>query len=322
MDGAPPLIDQGLGLHPALADAWDSAARWGNGTVMAVLIATYGPAYRNAGTTMAIHPDGRFSGSITSGCIEEDLILRAQYVRQTNRAQTLRYGEGSPFFDLRLPCGGAIEVLLLPLQDANVLRRIAEDRAMRRPVSLVITPDARLIRDVWRPTGHRDGGFQIGFRPPPRFLIFGTGAEAATFTALVRGMGYTHLLVSPDSASLRHAAIAGSPTHRMGPGFSADDLAVDADTAAILFFHDHDQEPAILRSLVNSPAFYIGAQGSRAAQANRLSRLRDMGVAEDSLTRIRGPVGLIPSSRDPNALAISVLAEIVGLHGEYAKPEV
>jgi len=305
-------------MHPAMLDPWASALQAGDGTVLAVLAATEGPAYRDAGAALAIHAGGSFAGAITSGCVEADLILRAEEVRRMGQPQTLRYGRGSPFFDLRLPCGGGVDILLFRLQDRAVLADLAARRAARRPVSLIVSAEGRLTLGPWQPTALQGGALRIGFRPPLRFAVFGTGAEAAAFTGLVRGMGYDHVLLSHEDASLAAVCAAGSPTLRIGSGLPIAELQADADTAAILFFHDHDLEPAILRHLLDTPAFYIGAQGSRSAQAARLSRLREMGVPEDQLGRVRGPVGLIPSSREPNALAISVLAEIVGLHGERA----
>lgn len=303
--------------HPAMLDPWDCALAWGAGTVLAVLTATEGPAYRNAGAGMAIHPDGRFAGAITSGCVEADLILRAAEVRRTGQVQDLRYGAGSPFFDLRLPCGGAVEIRLFPLQDADILGDLAQARARRLPVALTVSAEVRLALEGWQPTGMQGAALRVGFLPPLRFLVFGTGAEAAAFTGIVRGMGHEHVLLSPEDLSLGAVRAAGSAVMRIGTGLPAP-LPADADTAAILFFHDHDLEPAILQHLLETPAFYIGAQGSRAAQAARLSRLREMGVPEDQLARIHGPVGLMPSSREPNALAVSVLAEIIDLHQKRA----
>lgn len=306
-------------LHPAMLDPWASAAEWGAGTVMAVLTATEGPAYRDAGAAMAIHADGSFAGAITSGCVEADLLIRAAEVRRTGRVQNLRYGQGSPFFDLRLPCGGAVELRLFPLQDAGVLADLAAARARRRRISLFLSAEGRLALRPWQPTQAQGTSLQIGFLPALRLLVFGTGAEAAAFSGLVRGMGYEHILLSHEEASLSPVRAAGSPVQRIDPRFDLASLRIDADTAAILFFHDHDLEPAILQHLLGSPAFYIGAQGSRATHATRLSRLRELGVDDENmLARITGPVGLIPSSREPNALAISVLAEIVGLHVKRA----
>ena len=90
-----------------------------------------------------------------------------------------------------------------------------------------------------------------------------------------------------------------------------DDLTIDDRSAIILFFHDHDWEPELLSGSLKTSAFYIGAQGSLHARETRLAAMREMGVSDDDLQRLHGPVGLIPSVKDPATLAISVLAEIV-----------
>ncbi|WP_246721004.1 XdhC family protein, partial [Rhizobium ruizarguesonis] len=126
---AAPLLS---GAHPALADPWELAINASGDVVMAVLTETRGPAYRLPGAAMAILPDGSFSGAITSGCVEADLILNASDVRNTGDVRVLRYGEGSTFIDIRLPCGGGIEVMLFPLRDVEVLGKLAKARKLRR----------------------------------------------------------------------------------------------------------------------------------------------------------------------------------------------
>ena len=86
---------------------------------------------------------------------------------------------------------------------------------------------------------------------------------------------------------------------------------VDARTAVVTFFHDHHRELPILYAALNSPAFYVAAQGSRRVAANRKESLRGKGTGETALGRLYGPIGLIPTSRDSRTLAISVLAEIL-----------
>jgi xanthine dehydrogenase accessory factor len=302
------------GEHPAMSDPWHFASEHGPGTVLAVLTATHGPAYRNPGAAMAIASDGRFAGAITSGCIEADLILRADEVRRTGLVQNLRYGEGSPFIDLRLPCGGAVEVRLLMVRDLDALSDLARARTDRRAVSLAISSAGKMTLNEWRPNGSEDKTFHLGFRPDLRFLVFGTGAEAAAFAGLVRGMGYDHLVLSHEDALLAPVQSAGSPVRRITSLSALSDLRADADTAVVLFYHDHDYEPGILHLMLSTPAFYIGSQGSRATQSSRLARLEAMGVATDVLARLHGPIGLIPSTREPKALAISVMAEIIGAH--------
>jgi xanthine dehydrogenase accessory factor len=312
------LLDRHCGrldaLHPTMIDPWAAAADWGAGTVLAVLMATEGPSYRDPGAALACHPDGRSAGTITSGCVEADLLLRADEVRRSGVPQRLRYGTGSPFFDLRLPCGGAIEVLLFAANDVQPLVGLARARAARQAAALEITGDGCISLGPWQATGAKGQGLVVGFQPELRCLVFGSGAEAAAFCSLLRGFGYDHLLATPSEAMIAHAAAAGSPALPLDQALR-EGLQVDAGTAAILFFHDHDLEPLILQRLLETPAFYIGAQGSRATQAARLAKLRDLGVPDAQSARVIGPVGLIPSSRDPKSLAVSVLAEILKVKG-------
>lgn len=293
-------------LHPALIDPWEAAALMGEGAVLAVLTGTTGPAYRNTGAAMVISPDGRAAGAISSGCVEADLILRAQDLPTAQDVLHLRYGLGSPFFDLKLPCGGGIEVMLFRLRDGGVIDALQKARRARRVVFLRVSDQGRLsLHDA-----HPGSGFVIPFLPPLRHVIFGAGAEALTFAGLVAGLGQDHLLLSHDPATLASARSQGV---RAEPLARLSDIAqarIDARTAVTLFYHDHDYEPEILVQVLASPAFYIGAQGSRATQARRLARLADLDVPSDSLGRIDGPIGMIHSTRDPQTLAISVLAKI------------
>ncbi|NKC51963.1 XdhC family protein [Ochrobactrum cytisi] len=141
-------------MHPALIDPRQAAPDMGEGIVIALLTATIGPAYRNPGAAMVIAPDDRWVGALTSGCVEADVALHARDVRMTGRPKRLRYGADSPYFDIRLPCGGAIEIMLFPLRDRTVLERLAERRRSRVPVNLRISPEgpacARPVRRARR----------------------------------------------------------------------------------------------------------------------------------------------------------------------------
>lgn len=298
------------GLHPALLDPWEAAAEMGEGVILALLTATEGPAYREVGAAMAIDAGGGYAGAITSGCIEADLVLNAAQLRASGEQRVLRYGAGSPFFDLKLPCGGAVEVTLVPLSDPAVLRDLAQARAARRPVALLLDRRGRLSLQDWAATGPCTEGFRIGFRPELRHVILGAGPEALSFARLVAGMGRPHLLLSHDDLVLASAEALGLTARRLSGIADLETAGIDADTAVTLFYHDHDIEPELLRPLLRGPAAYIGAQGSRAAHAARVARLRALEMSAAEIARLRGPIGLIHSTRDPQTLAISVLAEI------------
>lgn len=296
--------------HPAagLSDDPLSAALDCTDPVLAIITGITGPSYRPLGEIMAFCGD-RSVGSLSSGCIETDLAVHARRSLQDG-PQVVRYGEGSPWFDLQLPCGGGLEITLLPRPCPLLLAEIAQARAHRQHVGLCIASDKVLRRCDPGPTGPTEDGFRILLVPPPRFLIFGQGPEASLFAALVRAASYPHLLLAPDPDTLAQAEARGIQARLLHWPALPTDLDIDDRTAVVLFFHDHDWEPPILARALESPAFYIGAQGSQRARDTRLAQLRDNGLTE-ALDRLRGPIGLIRSTRDPRTLAVSVLAEVL-----------
>lgn len=268
---------------------------------LACIIGVDGPSYRPLGASMVLTREG-MAGSLSSGCIDADIVHHAQQVAQTGQPRDLRYGQGSPFRDLELPCGGGLDIRVVPGPDAATWGDLRRALTARHPLRL-------WLGDGLSTTPLAGARLSLQVDPDPRFAVFGKGPEAVAFARMTAGAGYQTLLASPDAETLAQAAAPIQPLHLTPDGLGR--VAVDAFTAGILFFHDHDHEPAILTRLLAGPAFYIGAQGSRRTAARRLQRLRDLGVPPDALTRLRGPIGLIPSTRDARTLAASVLAEVL-----------
>ena len=226
----------------------------------------------------------------------------------------IRYGKGSPYFDIQLPCGGGLEITLVPKPPLVLLRRAIELSQVREPFALAISPERGLCHIASdRPTGYDNGLFHASLRPEQRFLIFGKGPETIVFAGLVHSAQFPSLLLSHDDETLRLASEGGIATRSLARDGVPPDVAVDRWTAAVLFYHDHDHEPAIIRDLLRTDACYIGAQGSRRARDNRNAALRNLGVCDADIARLRGPIGLVPSTRDPRTLAVSVLAEVLSL---------
>lgn len=298
---------------PSARDPIDALlAAPGEGAVLAVIAGVEGPSYRPMGAMMAVFSQTDRAGTLSSGCIENDIALHAMEASAAGRPRLLRYGLGSPFMDIQLPCGGGLDILLVPRPDRAILKRLTAERKARRACALRIdmeTGAMALLEDA--PTA-RDGNIlTVRFQPALRFLVFGKGPEASTFAALVQSAGYPNLMLSPDAETLDTAAAMGCAVrHIPGPALPAD-VGVDGRTAIVLFFHDHDWEPPILAAALETPAFYIGSQGSQRARDARLVALAELGVAEDQRARLHGPVGLIPSARDAGTLAVSVLAEVL-----------
>lgn len=280
--------------------------------VLAIIAGVEGPSYRPVGAMMAVFAGGDRTGTLSSGCIESDIALHAQEVLRDGRAQMLRYGRGSPFIDIQLPCGGGLDILLVPRPDTKVLSEVLNRRARRVPCTLTIDVEssAMSVQEAGE-TALQGGVLSVRFDPEVRFLVFGKGPEATTFASLVHAAGYPSTLMSPDDETLEIGKAAGCDVRELGSKAFPEGLSADDRTAVVLFFHDHDWEPLLLAGALNTDAFYIGSQGSQRARDARLAELSAMGISPDQLARLTGPVGLIPSARDPGTLAVSVLAEIL-----------
>ncbi|NOX39916.1 MAG: XdhC family protein [Alphaproteobacteria bacterium] len=281
-----------------------------SGGALALIIRVDGPSYRPLGAMMAIFADGTRVGTLSSGCIESDLVLHAKKALKSGESARLLYGLGSPFIDIQLPCGGGLEILILPNPDTEILREIDDLRLARQPSTLSIDLVSGEVQALSTgQTGLSGTRFLIRIQPETSFYVFGKGPEASTFSSLVQASGFPNLLLSPDRETLEFGAQAGCETRHLTSAKFPSDILPDPWSAVILFFHDHEWEPPILKNALATKAFYIGAQGSQRARDLRLEALRQMGAT--GLERLRGPIGLIPSVRDARMLAVSVLAEIL-----------
>lgn len=256
-------------------------------TALAIITGVEGPSYRPLGATMVIGADGRAFGNLSSGCLDADVIQRAVNALGSGQAETLRYGRNSPFFDIALPCGGGLDITILPNPPSDALACAASELEARRTVRIDLTTE-----------------LSLEIRPQVRFIVFGQGPETSCFARLAHQAGFPVDLVSPDPETLEAAGFGAIDMLTSWP----KGLSADARSAVAVFFHDHDREPPLLEAALQSPAFYVGAQGSLRAHRARSAALAARGVPPD---RLASPFGLIPSTRDARTLAVSVLAHVL-----------
>jgi xanthine dehydrogenase accessory factor len=269
---------------------------WEPGDALALIIGTDGPAYRPVGAGMIVRRDGSRIGNLSAGCIDADIALQAQAARAEGQPRRLRYGRGSPFRDLELPCGGGLDIAVLPEPDAAELRQACLTLSQRCATPVHFRLDA-------------GGGIRLIVQPKLRFVVFGKGPEARSFARIAQAADYLVELFTPDAATLHD--LPGVTATLQGSAQWPTDLQLDRFSAITIFFHDHDQEPPLLAAALRSEAGYIGAMGSRRAHHHRLAVLTESGMPPAQLARLSSPFGLIPSVRNPQALAISVLAEVL-----------
>ncbi len=284
--------------------------------VLAVITATEGASYRNTGTMMAFTPDGKRTGSLSSGCIEDDIADHAKTALSTGRSMALRYGIGSPFFDLKLPCGGGLSILLIPNPDRALLTRLLDLGAQRQTVALSIglADGALALSDVPDPSR-----LIVNLDPELRFWVYGHGVEALSFALMTQAAGYDVTLFGQESLQSDLSRIGPLNIQTVNSFRSYTCPTPDRRTAITLFFHDHENEARLLSQFLPSDAFFVGAQGSLRARTRLLADLTALGVAPDHLARLRPTFGLIPSCRDPRTLAVSVMAHVLSVAGDHGR---
>lgn len=258
------------------------AAACHSGVALATVVGISGSFSRRLGAQLAARADGSIAGNLSDGCLEQQL---ARDGREATVAEVRRYGSGSPLIDFRLPCGGGLDILIDPEPDRAACNAAVEALAARHPATLAL-PSNGLLE-------------QRSYIPALRVRAFGEPAELASFVSIARAAGI---------------GVEGIVKERLSLGRRSGRNPVDAWTAVVMLFHDHEWELALLEETLESQAFYIGAQGGAQARDRRLDEMRRRGVDEARLARVRSPIGSSPGSRTPQALALSILAEITGAY--------
>ena len=272
-------------------------------TALVIITDVNGGAMRARGALMAVTPHGQTCGYVSNGCVDADIVAHAQSALNTGDAMQLRYGEGSPFRDITLPCGGRIDLRVLPRPDKKEILLLRDRLASRNPATLNIDNQSRLSQ-----TGISDD-FSVTYQPKLKIRIVGNGDALIEMAQQAQNLGCDVKVFSPDENLLEQ--LTDYHTVHMNSASNLPPLGDDPHTAVVLLFHDHAWESEILRQALAGPAFYIGAMGSPKTHALRRDMLKSIGLDQKNIDRVRGPIGLIPSSRSANLLALSTLAEII-----------
>ncbi|AOB25002.1 MULTISPECIES: XdhC family protein [Bordetella] len=284
---------------------------------LVTVVQTWGSAPRQAGAMLAVRDDGQVVGSVSGGCIEDDLIARARAGALPERAERLTYGvtrdEATRF---GLPCGGTLRLVAEPLapRDAwldEVLQAIAEHRLVRRTIDLH-TGAATLEAAAPAEGPDFDGRmFRAVYGPHWRLLIIGANQTAQVLADIAATLDFQVIVCDPreEFHAAWHAPHATLVTTM--PDDTVLEIDTDERTAIVALTHDPKLDDMVLLEALKSRAFYVGALGSRANQEKRRERLRLFDLGDEDIARLRGPVGLPIASRTPAEIAVAVAAELV-----------
>lgn len=289
----------------------------GKPVALITIVALDGPFSRPLGAQLAVSGDKRFVGSISGGCLEQALTEESQLAMAAAENRVVRYGRGSPYMDVRLPCGGGIDLHIDVSPSLEVLQGAIALGRERRSFALSFDPQAkrsnlRLLQDG---NDAKQNEFVRAFEPKLRLVLAGRGWEIVAMSQLAQTADVDLVVASQESATLEFCKPYADQLIALTVPANPPGLPFDAHTAVACLFHEHEWEAPLLLDALRSPAFYVGALGSRQTHERRIETLRALGAGAEDIARLKGPIGLF-ASRDPRSLAISALAEIVKLRTE------
>jgi xanthine dehydrogenase accessory factor len=273
------------------------SAEWlaaGRRVLLVTVVKTWGSSPRPPGALLAVRDDGHVVGSVSGGCIEDDIVERSRregaYVK---RPQTVTYGVSAE--DARkfgLPCDlDSAKVALMPA---------------RAPDNLAF--DGQMLTTV--------------HGPRYRMLVIGAGQLSKYLAQIAVGLDYQVTVCDPREEYTETWDIPGVTLVKTMPDDAVVAMKLDERCAVVALTHDPKLDDLALMEALKSPAFYVGALGSRANNTKRRKRLEEFDLTREQITRLHGPIGLYIGSRTPPEIAISILAEITAAKNGVALPDV
>ncbi len=296
--------------------AWRQA---GQRVTLVTVVETWGSAPRPPGALLAVRGDGVVSGSVSGGCVEDDLIARikAGEYDHLSHPSMVAYGvskeEAARF---GLPCGGTLRLVQEPVTDTawveEVLQRTASHQLVAR--SLTLANGAVSLRDASRSDAMQFDGSTLTtlFGPRWRLLLIGAGQLSQAVAYMAQLLDFEVLVCDPREEYAATLGMQGVTRVSGMPDDVVTQLAPDAHTAVVALTHDPKLDDMALLEALNSDAFYVGALGSKRTQQVRKQRLKEhFELTDAALDRLHGPVGLAIGAKTPAEIAVSIVAQIV-----------
>jgi xanthine dehydrogenase accessory factor len=329
-----------------------------NSIALATVIQTWGSSPRREGAKMALTPDGKITGSVSGGCVEGAVYEAGVDVLKSNRPQLLHFGVADETaWEVGLACGGSMDIFVKPI-DTNLfesLHAVLEEEQSAVHVTVVRGPEQLLGSEILvRDDGYVTGALANQFfdkqaldlagetlaqgksrrvmlneevevfmeviLPPPTLIAVGGVHITIALMALAKTLGYRTVVIDPRSAfgnEERFPNVDGlSP---LWPDEAFQQIPITRSTAVAMLTHDPKLDDPALKIALPSPAFYVGALGSKTTQAKRRQRLLDDGLTEEQINRLHGPIGLEIGAGTPEEIAMSIMAEIVAVRNHAEK---
>jgi xanthine dehydrogenase accessory factor len=287
----------------------DIAAAGAGRCAIATLVDITGSAPREPGAQMLI-TDSAHWGFLSGGCIEDDVARHAREAMAAGASRLLRYGEGSPWIDIKLACGSGITVLVEPVGVGEpAVAELLQAYRARRPLGWSSDGTQRLASAPGGAPFAWDGArYTRSYEPALRLVLVGADGAALAAAELARTLGWEVVLITPGGPE--QAPFPGIAYRRSDAAAALAATSPDPWTAVAVLSHDREDDESALAAALASPAFYVGAVGARARLDGRLARLRGHGLGDAEIARLHAPIGLDGFGKAPRDIALSLVAEV------------
>jgi xanthine dehydrogenase accessory factor len=285
---------------------------------LVTVIETWGSAPRPPGALLCLRDDGLVAGSVSGGCVEDDLIDRLRHGERVGTPSLIAYGvtkeEAARF---GLPCGGNLRLVQEPLQDTawidEVLARTERHELVARELKLAT--GAVVVSAASRGDAFSFDGSTLRalFGPRWRLLIIGAGQLSRAVAQMALMLDFEVICCDPREEYNLTWDVPGTTFSKAMPDDLVIELQLDAHSAVVAVTHDPKLDDLVLLEALKSPAFYIGALGSRGNTAKRRERLAMFDLSSAEIDRLHGPIGLDIGSKTPAEIAVSIVAEIISV---------
>jgi xanthine dehydrogenase accessory factor len=292
---------------------------------IATVVQTWGSSPRPIGSWLAIREDGQVVGSVSGGCVEDDLIRRVQTeILTRNTPELVIYGvskeEAARF---GLPCGGTLRLLVEPSPEQAVLEEIL--KGIESHQIILRRVDLGSGKSTLYP-GSREDSFSFGdaemqtsYGPRWRMFVIGAGQLSLYVANFALASDFDVIVIDPREEYTEGLHQDGIQFIKGMPDDVMQELGIDSHTAIVALTHDPKIDDLALIDALQSNAFYVGALGSYTNTLKRKERLREFNVSTEQLDRLHGPVGLEIGALTPPEIAVSVMAEVIAVkHGKRA----
>jgi len=305
------------------AEGWRKAGRQ---VALGTIVKTWGSAPRPVGAMVAIRDDGQVVGSVSGGCVEDDLIEKIKTKAiAAQKPELVTYGvTNEEATRWGLPCGGTLQLVMEPLSEKSrigeLLAQISNQVLVKRRVDMD-SGRATLEPGRWQDVLEFDGSVLSAVHGPRwRLVLIGAGQLTRYLAEMARMLDYHVVVIDPREEYANGWDLPSVPLERGMPDDLVREMNLDGHSAIVALTHDPKLDDLALMEALKSAAFYVGAIGSKKNNDARRLRLREFDVSDEEIARLRGPVGLYIGSKTPPEIAVAILAEMTAVRHGVSEP--